>query len=93
MRALIDEDLRQLAEQIVAEVMARLWDRPLSGDLLVAPEYLSPRQVSRLTGISVKSLESMRGVRKGPEYYKVGRRVRYKLRDIRDYVEADGPVK
>lgn len=92
-RAPIDESLRQLAEHIAVEMMERLWDRLRKGDLLVAPEYLSPRQVFRLTGISIKTLEAWRGVRKGPRYFKIGGRVLYKLQDVRDHIEADGPVR
>ncbi len=93
MCAPIDGNLRRLAEQIAADIMEKLWDRFRKGDVLVAPEYLSPRQVSQLTGIAVKTLEAWRGVRKGPPYYKLGGRVLYKLQDVRDYVEAGGPVK
>lgn len=93
MHAPVEESLRQLAEHIAAEMMDKLWDRLRKGELLVAPEYFSPRQVSRLTSIAVKTLEAMRGVRKGPPYYKVGGRVLYKLQDVRDYIEAGGPVK
>ena len=93
MRAPIDESLRRLAEQIAVEMMENLWERLRKGDLLVAPEYLSPRQVSRITGISTKTLEAWRGVRKGPPYYKAGGRVLYKLQDVRDHIEAGGPVK
>ena len=93
MRTPPDTSLSQLAERIAAEMMDKLWDRLRKGELPVAPEYLSPRQVSQLTGISVKTLEAMRGVRKGPPYFKVGGRVRYKLQDVREFIEAGGPVK
>ena len=82
-------ELRNLAEQIVEE----LWTRLRKGDQFVAPEYLSPRQVSLLTAIPVKTLEAMRGKREGPPYYKVGGRVRYKLQDVRDFIEEGGPIK
>ena len=89
----IDPSLKQLAEQIGAAMIEQLWARLRKGGTLIAPEYLSPKQVSQLTGISVKTLEAMRGVRKGPPYYKVGGRVRYKVQDVRDFIEANGPVK
>ena len=89
----IETKLQGLAEQIAAAIIEKLWDRVRKGDLLVAPEYLTPRQVAQLTGISVRTLEAMRGLRKGPPYHKVGGRVLYKLQDVRDYIEADGPVK
>lgn len=88
----IDPDLRRLAEQIASAMIEELWARLRKGDVLIAPEYLSPRQASQLTGISPKTLEAMRGVRKGPPYFKVGGRVRYKVQAVRDFIEAEGPV-
>lgn len=88
----IDPTLRQLADEIANAMMEKLFDRLRKGDLLVPPEYLSPRLVSQLAGVSIKSLEAMRSVRKGPPYYKVGGRVRYKIQDVRDWIEAGGPV-
>ena len=85
----IDPNVKQLAEQIAAAVLKEL----RKGDSPIPPEYLSPRQVFQLTSISTKTLEAMRGVRTGPPYYKVGGRVRYKIQDIRDYIEKEGPVK
>ncbi len=89
----IDEGIKQLAEHIAGDVLERFWDRLRKGKLPLAPEYLSPQQVAQLTGISTKTLEAWRGVRKGPSYYKLGGLVRYKLQDVRDCVEAGGPVK
>lgn len=86
---LTNPELRNLAEQIVEELLARL----RKGDQLVIPEYLSPRQASQLTSIPIKTLEAMRGTRKGPPYYKVGGRVRYRLQDVRDFIEEGGPIK
>lgn len=79
----IDPNVKQLAEQIAAAVLQEL----RKGDLPLPPEYLSPRQVFQLTGISTKTLETMRGVRRGPPYYKIGNRVRYRIDDIRHFVE------
>jgi predicted DNA-binding transcriptional regulator AlpA len=89
----IDPSVKQLVEHVVSATVDELWARMRRGDVLVAPEYLSPKQVSQLTSISVKTLEAMRGVRKGPPYYKIGGRVRYKLQDVRKYIESSGPVK
>lgn len=89
----IDPSLRQLATEIAEAMVAQLWARMRTGEVPIPPEYLSPRQVQLLTGIPTKSLEAMRSVRQGPPYYKVGdRRVRYKLEDIRKWIESDGPV-
>ncbi len=88
-----DPSLRQLAEHNAASMIDERWTRLRKGDTLIAPEYLSPKQVSQLTGVSVKTLEAMRGVRKGPPYFKPCGRVRYKIEDVREWIEANGPVK
>lgn len=88
----VDLSLEQLADQIASTVVEKLWARLRQGDQLIAPEYLSPKQVSQLTGIAVKTLEAMRSIRKGPPHYKVGGRVRYKIQDVRDFIEDTGPV-
>ncbi len=58
----------------------------------VEREYLTAAEVEQMTGISSRTLEAWRGLRKGPDYYKVGRAVRYKADDIRDFIEKDGPA-
>jgi len=88
----IDPSLKQLAEQIGEAMVEQLWARLRSGDLPLAPEYLSPKQVSQLTAVSVKTLEAMRGERRGPPYYKIGGRIRYKIEDMREWMERGGPV-
>jgi predicted DNA-binding transcriptional regulator AlpA len=88
----IDPSLKQLADQIGAAMIEQLWARLRNGELPVAPEYLFPKQVSQLTGISVKTLEGMRGTRTGPPYYKPNGRVRYRLTDVREWMERGGPV-
>ena len=88
----IDPSLKQLAEQIGTAMVEQLWERLRNGDLPVPPEYLSPKQVRELTGFSVKTLEAMRGARRGPKYFKPGGRVRYKVEDVREWIERGGPV-
>ena len=41
----IDPSLKQLAEEIGKAMFEELWARLRKGDMPVAPEYLSPRQV------------------------------------------------
>ncbi len=88
----IDPSLRQFVEHVVSTAVEELWQRMRRGDVLVVPEYLSPKHAAQLTGIPVKTLEAFRGVRKGPPYYRVGGRVRYKAADVRAWIEANGPV-
>lgn len=88
----IEPDYKRLAEEIGLAMADQLWARLSKGNTPLAPEYLSPRQASQLTGIPIKTLEAMRGKREGPPYYKQGRRVFYKAKDLRDYMESLGPV-
>lgn len=52
---------------------------PIAVDELVA---------ATLTGISVSSLQKMRGRGDGPRYAKMGNRVRYRVADLETYVAA-----
>ena len=88
----IDPNLKQLAEEIGSAMVEQLFARLRTGDLVIPPEYLNSRQVAQMTGVSVKSLEAMRSMRRGPDYFKIGGRVRYRIQDIRDWIEAGGPV-
>lgn len=85
---LVDPKQKQLAEQIAALVLEEL----RKGNVLMPPEFLSPRQLAQLLNVSMKMLESMRGTRKGVPYCKIGGLVRYRLDDVRKYLE-EGRVK
>ena len=51
--------------------------------------YLTPAEVSRLTGLGLKTLEGMRAKRRGPPFYKIGRLVRYQLNDVYVWIERE----
>ncbi len=82
---------KQLAEEIAKQILAFL---RMAGP--VSREYLSPEEVSDLTGIPIRQLETLRATRQGPPYYKLGghkcSRIRYKINDIRSWIESDGPA-
>jgi predicted site-specific integrase-resolvase len=50
-------------------------------------QYLTDRDVSRMTGIAVQTLRNWRHERKGFPYSKVGRTVRYDPDDVEDYMK------
>lgn len=50
-------------------------------------ELLTPENVSQLTGLSLETLAQWRSQKKHIPYLKVGRRVRYDVRDIQAYLE------
>jgi len=56
------------------------------------PLYLTTAQVAQMTGFTEKALGSMRDRREGPQYFKVGRLVRYRIEDLRAWVEHGGKV-
>lgn len=90
--SLADNELLILADIVAATVIDEISRRMRNGELTLSAEYLSPRQVASITGISTKTLEAWRGVRRGPVYLKIGSRVRYRAEDIRRWVEEEGRV-
>jgi predicted DNA-binding transcriptional regulator AlpA len=52
------------------------------------PEYLTAEQVTQLTGFTLKALEAMRARGRGPRYLKIGSCVRYRLTDVRSWIEG-----
>lgn len=55
-------------------------------------EYLTPAQAALLSGFSIRALESLRSRGIGPRYFRVGRSIRYRVDDLRIWVEqCSGP--
>lgn len=52
-----------------------------------APKYITESEVSFLTGISAGTLRNWRWQRKGIPFLKIGRLVRYELKQVIDYIE------
>ena len=50
---------------------------------------LSADETSLLTGLARKTLESMRVEGRGPAFLKMGRRVQYRLSDVRDFMDRN----
>ncbi len=51
-------------------------------------EYLSPRQVSQLTGIEAGTLANWRWSGRGPDFVRLGRSIRYPKQDLQHWIEA-----
>lgn len=45
------------------------------------------KKAANAMGLAVQTLRNMRHQRRGPVYYKIGRSVRYDLRDIEIYLQ------
>ena len=48
---------------------------------------LDEHRAARYLGLCVKTLRNWRSAGKGPSYIKIGRIVRYRMRDLDDFVE------
>jgi len=51
----------------------------------------SPREISILFGLNVGSLANMRSLKKGPRFFKSGRKVVYRLSDVETWI-TENPV-
>lgn len=58
-------------------------------DLDPALVRLSVQETSLITGLAIKTLEAMRVEGRGPSFMKLGRRVQYRLADVRDFMERN----
>ena len=51
------------------------------------PKYLTEKEVSKITGIALSTLRNTRFQSRGIPYIKIGRSVRYDLKDVIRYME------
>lgn len=51
------------------------------------PRYLTEKEVARITGLSLSTLRNARFQGRGLPYVKLGRSVRYDLKDVVKYME------
>ncbi len=51
-------------------------------------KYIDEQQVAELTGIAVQTLRNWRSKRRFIRYCKVGRAVRYDIRDVHEFMEG-----
>lgn len=52
------------------------------------PRWLSEKEVANITGLSLSTLRAHRFYRKGINYSKIGRAVRYSEQDVQDFMQA-----
>jgi excisionase family DNA binding protein len=52
------------------------------------PVLLSPDELGALLGIPVQTLYRWRYLQKGPPGFRVGRHVRYSLKDVQEWLES-----
>ena len=51
-------------------------------------QYVTEKEVSRITGLALPTLRNERHLGRGIPYCKVGRSVRYLLQDVIDFMES-----
>jgi predicted DNA-binding transcriptional regulator AlpA len=51
-------------------------------------KYITPEQLAEQTGISSKTWANWRSQKKGPRYYKIGKKVFYKMADIDRFIDG-----
>jgi predicted DNA-binding transcriptional regulator AlpA len=54
----------------------------------VTARYLNERQVSKITGRALSTLRNERSKRRGIPYSKIGRSVRYNIKDVIQFMES-----
>jgi len=52
------------------------------------PEWINEKIAAEMTGLAVQTFRNWRHWGKGPAYSKVGRSVRYALRDVQNYFQS-----
>ncbi|MDV7143420.1 helix-turn-helix domain-containing protein [Tropicimonas sp. TH_r6] len=80
-RNLLADFFDEFSAEVASQVEAIKSEKPA--------EYLTTRQVAKMTGFSQATLEAFRSKRQGPAYYKQGANVRYRLEDIRAWMESE----
>ena len=60
-----------------------IYDEPLNA----GETFLDARETAKLLNVSVRSLENMRAEGKGLPFYKFNRQVKYKVSDVKGYIE------
>lgn len=53
--------------------------------------YLTPAAAARYTGFTARALETLRHRGQGPRFFKVGRQERYRVADLRAWIEGEDP--
>ena len=60
-------------------------DRPMENEIY--PRYLNEKEVAEMTGFSLSTLRNNRFLNKGIPYIKVGKSVRYDLKEVISFME------
>lgn len=84
----MDSELQVLAERIGRGVAEELATQLRQSGTPIIPEYVSPEAAATLTGFTPKALERLRHRRQGCPFIRVGRSIRYRVADLRTWMES-----
>lgn len=73
-----------IREAVLVELKATVGTRPAA----TQDRYLSPEHAAEFLGVAVATLAAWRGVRFGPTFTRLGRRIAYREADLRAFAEA-----
>ena len=65
----------------------QIFDEPLTASDIAGKTFLDPDETAKLLNVSVRSLENMRADKKSLPYYKFNRQIKYKVSDVKGYIE------
>jgi predicted DNA-binding transcriptional regulator AlpA len=55
---------------------------------MIAERLLSPAEVEEMYNIPTTTLEKWRSLKMGPPYHKLGKHIRYKPKDVEQWIES-----
>lgn len=84
----IAEAVKELLPKIMGEVLNEVKQKQKKVEKF-DERLLNEKEAAEMLGVSTKLLQAWRYRREGVPFVKVGRRVKYRLRDIQDYIERN----
>lgn len=82
------EDIAGTLQSAFERLLAPIAESVGQIERLKRREYLSPEEVELVYGLKPTTLANRRIKAKGPEYVKVGEKILYKQKALREYLEA-----
>ena len=84
----LEDVVRDIVREEVKKAMNEMGTpgREPGGD--IDKEWLNPKQVAKIYGLSVATLANWRCLKKGPAFVKTGRTVTYRRNDLDDFMSS-----
>jgi predicted DNA-binding transcriptional regulator AlpA len=81
----LEDEISELIRGIVREELQRIMPQLVPANEL---EWIDTKEVSKRTGLSVKTLKHYRLDGEGPPFSKIGRRVVYQVADVENWMNS-----